>query len=139
MLYLLDTCVVSDGAKANKFPNLTAWLGTIPLTDCAISVLTLGEIRSGVELLSPSHPKRSLLSTWLTQTLATDFADRILTVDTQVADAWGRLQAASAGRNRKLQVIDGLLLATAEVHGLTFVTRNEKDCKHTGVPLLAPY
>jgi len=114
------------------------WLrGQAPL-DLAISVLTIGEIQKGVALLAAGK-RRTLLDRWLSTELPRQFSDRVLPIDDAVARAWGRLAAAGRQHGRELPVIDGLLLATASVHGLTFVTRNEGDCADRGVPVLNPW
>jgi toxin FitB len=106
--------------------------------DLAISVLTLGEIEHGITLL-PTGRKRAALETWLTNELPKHFQNRVLSLDETVAREWGRLSARSRTSGRPLPLIDGILLATAAVHGLTFVTRNEADCAARGVPVLNPW
>jgi len=136
--YLIDTNVLSEAAKPNLDIGVRRWLQGLPTSRAFISVLTLGEIRKGVELLAPGSRKRSL-TTWLDDDLPERFHGRILAVDRGVAEAWGRLSAEGRRSGRPLPVIDGLLLATAERHGLTFVTRNAADCEDRGVPLLNPW
>jgi predicted nucleic acid-binding protein len=138
VLFLLDTCVVSDAARRGQFPRLETWLAAQQADDLAISALTLGELRYGVERL-PSSQRRSELVTWLETQLPVRFAGRIVAIDQRIADAWGVLRSAGEAQGRPLPVIDGLLLATAQVSGLTFVTRNEKDVKDRGVGVLNPY
>lgn len=144
--YLLDTCSLSDGAKrfapAQAPPpiaSLKAWIGAVPADELAISVITLAELRYGIELLPASGKKRSDLMMWLTSTLPLQFIGRILPVDERVAAAWGIMAAAGHKAGRQLPVADGYLLATAQVHGLTLVTRNERDCVDRGVSTLNPY
>jgi predicted nucleic acid-binding protein len=138
VLFLLDTCVVSDAARRGQFPRLEAWLTAQRADDLAISALTLGELRYGVERL-PSSQRRSELVTWLETQLPVRFAGRIIAIDPRIGEAWGILRAAGETQGRPLPVIDGLLLATAQVSGLTFVTRNEKDVRDRGVGVLNPY
>jgi predicted nucleic acid-binding protein len=138
MRYLLDTNVLSEPAKPRPDPHVTSWLEKQSPFDLAISVLTLGEIAKGIQLL-PEGPKRNRLDDWLATDLPRQFLGRVLPVDDRVAFTWGRLAAAARHARRELPVIDGLLLATAEVHGLIFVTRNTKDCENRGVPLYNPW
>lgn len=138
MRFLLDTCVISDGAKPAQFPSLEAWLGAQRLDDLAVSALTFGELRYGIERL-PASRRRTALVTWLETQLPTRFAGRVLSQDQRVAEAWGVLRSAGEAIGRPLPIIDGLLLATAQVHGLTFVTRNETDVAGRGVGVLNPY
>lgn len=117
------------------------WSGSFEATpplQLAISVLTLGEIRKGILTLAPGR-RRDRLEQWLSVSLGRQFSSRILPVDDGVALAWGRLSAEGRQAGRPLPVVDGLLLATAEVHGLTFVTRNERDCADRGVDILNPW
>lgn len=138
MRYLLDTCVLSDGAKPGKFPQLAEWLEAQPPEDFAISPLTVGELRYGIERL-PAGRKREQLKQWLDSQLLRSFAERVLPVDAVVAETWALLRASGDETGRPLPVIDGLLLATAQAHGLTFVTRNVTDVEDRGVSVLAPY
>lgn len=100
-----------------------------------LSVLTLGEIRKGVEGVGDAA-FRQTLTDWLEVELSNFFIGRLLDIDREVADNWGRVQA-SAGRT--LPVIDGLLAATALQHDLTLVTRNEEDFQGLGVRILNPW
>ncbi len=133
--YLLDTNVASEACKrrrANR--NVLAWLETIEDSELFLSVLVLGEIREGVELVRQTDPRRArALERWLGG-LKRKFADRLLPVNAAVADRRGRLSAI-----RPTSTVDGLLVATALVHGMTLVTRNERHVAHTGVRLLNPF
>lgn len=97
-------------------------------------MLVLGEIRQGIERLRPRDTAQvTALERWLTS-LEDGFADRILDVDEAVAHAWGRLSAADP-----VPPIDGLIAATALVHGLVVVTRDTKPFETVGVPWLDPW
>lgn len=137
MSFLLDTCVISDAAKGVD-AGLEAWLRSQPPFDLHLSVLSLGEIQQGIELL-PAGKKRERLHTWLDHDLPAQFTGRLLQVTPDVALAWGRISALGKKSGRQLPVIDGLLLATAQAFGLTFVTRNTKDVDGRGVAVLDPY
>lgn len=138
MRFLLDTNVLSEPARPQPAPRVVEWMRAQSPLDLAISVLTLGEIAKGVTLL-PAGRRREALEGWLASDLPRHFAGRILAADAEVALAWGRLAAEGRRAGRELPVIDGLLLATAAAHGLTLVTRNERDCRDRGVPLLNPW
>lgn len=135
MSFLIDTNILSEvrkGARCN--PGVAAWYGSIAESDLYLSVLVLGEIRKGVELARARDPvKANTLETWLTAILA-GFGERILLVDGSVSDLWGRM-----GALRPLSTVDGLLAATAIVHGLTLVTRNEADVSGLGADVLNPF
>lgn len=138
MKYLLDTCVLSDGARPRQFPELVKWLGAQGTEDLAIGALTGGELRYGIQRL-PSGRQRERLKTWLDSELLQVFAERVLPIDGPIADAWALLRASGEEMGRELPIVDGLLLATAQVHGLTFVTRNLADVENRGVAVLSPY
>ena len=123
MSYLLDTNVISETIKSKPSKNLYEWLEKIPEENLFISVLTLGEIRRGVELLD-NIKKKSTLIVWLEKDLRNRFGDRILKIDNIITDRWGYLCAYSA---KTLPVIDSLIAATALTHNLKLVTRNTKD------------
>ncbi len=99
-----------------------------------LSVLTIGEIRKGIENIRHRDARSaSALEAWL-QRLVNDHADRVLPIDLDVVEEWGRLNVPDP-----LPVIDGLLAATAKVRGLTLVTRNVSDIARTGVAIFNPW
>jgi len=138
MRFLLDTTVLVEPSRPQPDAGAVAWLEARPALELAISVLTLGEIAKGLHLL-PTGPKRERLAEWLAAELPQQFTGRMLAVDERVSREWGRLTAEGRQAGRDLPVIDGLLLATAAAHGLTFVTRNERDCAGHGIPVLNPW
>lgn len=132
--YLLDTNIVSETRKRRPAPGVMSFLAGANSADLFISVLTIGELRKGVEIKRQGDATLAAeLGRWV-DGLETLFADRILAVDTAVAHLWGVL---SAGRS--LPVVDTLIAATALVHGLTVVTRNGVDMETTGVALFDPW
>ncbi len=116
-------------------PGVVEWFSQRPASALFLSVLTLGEIRKGIELL-PDDDRRLKLSDWLEVELPAFFAGRILAVDAAVADRWGRLHA---GARRAMPAVDGLLAATALTHGLRLVTRNARDFAYTGLDVIDPW
>lgn len=138
MTYLLDTNVVSEWARPHPNPGVVRWLADVDEDRVYISVLTFGELRRGVDRLTPGR-RRHRLDTWLSEELADRFVDRVLPVDQDVADVWGRLLAHSESAGRPVGAVDGLIAATAEHHGLEVVTRNVRDFETTGVRLLNPW
>ena len=135
MNYLLDTCVLAESRRKPVDKNLEAWLTEIPDEALFISVLTLGEIRYGIEKLI-DEKRRVQLTLWLEHELTAWFRNRVLTLNTEVADQWGHLRA----RHRTLPVIDSLMAATAMVRHLILVTRNVKDFADVdGLKILNPW
>lgn len=137
MSYLLDTGIISDAARKTN-GGLDAWLRAQSAADLHLSVLSLGEIQHAVELL-PSGKQQDNLRAWLDHDLPAQFAGRLLLVTPEVSVAWGWLSAKGSAAGRTLTAIDGLLLATAAAHGLTFVCRDARDVEGRGVPVLDPY
>lgn len=136
-MILLDTCVISEFARPAPDPAVVAWMATVPDAALRISVLTLGEIHKGAELLEPG-PRRDRVEAWLSG-LQTTYADRILPVDTRVAASWGRLSGHLRRTGTPRPPIDSLLAATALCHGLRLATRNIRDFDGTGVLLINPW
>lgn len=135
MSYLIDTNVISELRRREPDPNVVEWFEQRPSTALFVSVLTLGEIRKGIELVTDSKRKLLLLD-WLEVELPKFFAGRTLPVDVAVADRWGRLQA-DAGR--PLPAVDSLMAATALHHGLRVVTRNAPDFAFPGLAVVNPW
>lgn len=135
MSYLLDTNVISELVCAKPAKTVLAWFENIPSEALHISVLTLGEIRKGVEQM-PEGARREKLRLWLEHDLADWFGSRVLPVDVAVADRWGRLIAQMW---RPVPSIDSLLAATALHHELRIVTRNQKDFEYPGLEVVNPW
>ncbi len=138
MSFLLDTCVVSELVRQRPDPGVIRWLDQVEERRLYVSVLTLGELAKGVAKL-PETPRRNALQEWLEHDLVERFAGRIVPVDDAVALAWGRLQGEAERAGVKLPVIDSLLVATAECHALTVVTRNVADFEKCGANTCNPW
>lgn len=138
MRWLLDTNVLSEGSKREPDRQVLTWVANQAAFDCAVSVLTVGEIRKGVALMAHGG-RRARLEQWLAVDLPREFVGRILPVGSDAADRWGQLAAEGQRTGRALPVIDGLLLATAAVHRLTFATRNDGECARRGVAVYNPW
>lgn len=135
MGFLIDTNVLSElrkGLRADR--GVQQWFSHVNDEEMFISVLTLGEIRRGIENIRRRDPVSSQrLQFWLTG-LHTTFAGHILPITPMIADRWGYL-----GVPNPIPVIDGLLAATAIEHSLILVTRNVNDIKQTGVAWFNPF
>jgi toxin FitB len=138
MRYLLDTNVVSETLKRTPEKGVVRWIEQQSGIDLCISVLTLGELTIGMELAPPGL-RRDKLQHWISRELPSRFAGRLLRVDAPIAKEWGRLSASGRATGRELPATDGMLLATAAVHRLVFVTRDERDCSNRGVSILNPW
>ena len=135
MSYLIDTNIISEIRKGRRCDvNVARWYEAIEDASLYLSVMVIGEIRKGIEKLRPKNvTQANMIEDWLEE-VAKAFGDRILPIDGTVANEWGRLTAI-----RPLPVIDGLLAATAKVHGMTLVTRNIADIANLGVHVINPF
>lgn len=135
MSYLVDTNVLSELRRREPNQGVIEWFEQRPATTLYLSVLTLGEIRKGIDALVNDDRQLKLLD-WLEVELPQFFSGRILTVDAEVADRWGRLNAQMG---RPIPAIDSLLAATALTHGLKLVTRNVRDFNYPELDIMNPW
>lgn len=135
MRYLLDTNFISELRKRERANRgVQAWALVNDPALCAVSVMTLGEIRQGVEDVRDKDPAQARsLEVWL-KIQITRFGDNVLAVTAAIGDRWGRLASAT-----NLPDVDLILAATALEHDLTVVTRNVADFAGTGVRVLNPW
>ena len=127
MSWLLDTCAISEYAKKTPSADVIAWLDEQDETSLFISVITLGELEKGILKLRTREPQRSQkLTAWLAK-VEQRFAGRILPLDASVLHAWAQLSAQAELAGQPLPIMDCLIMATAQCHGLTVVTRHLQD------------
>jgi toxin FitB len=126
MSFLLDTNAISEWVKPQPNPGLMAWMESADEDRIFISVVSLAELHYGVERM-PTGKRRARLAQWLQDELPLRFESRILPVDVDVAQAWGRAVSRNEAAGRPIGAIDAFLSATAEIHELTLVTRNASD------------
>jgi len=135
---LLDTCVLSElNRHGGGAPQVQQAVSEFADEALFVSVVSLGEIAKGVALLDAGARQRDLL-TWLNG-LESNFADRLLPVDSETARVWGELTARAQQQGRTVHVADGLIAATALRHGLHVMTRNVSDFEPTGALLINPW
>jgi len=135
MSYLLDTNILSETIRRAPNKSVITWLDQIPGEALFVSVLTLGEIRKGVEAIEDKK-RREKLRLWLEYELPAWFEGRVLPVDIAVADRWGRILAEVG---RPVPTIDSLLAATALHYELRLVTRNARDFEYPGLEVINPF
>lgn len=138
MSFLLDTNVVSEWVRPRPDSGVVDWLADVDEDRVFVSVVTLAELRHGVERLADGARRRRL-DAWLTDELPMRFEGRVLPIDAAIADAWGRLVARSEASARPIGVADAFIAATVQVHGLTLVTRNAADFERTLPTVLNPW
>ena len=137
MNILLDTCVISELIKPVPDPAVLAWTAGTPEATCYFSTITLGEVMNGICRL-PAGKRRAQLETWFEGLLAR-YEARIVPVDATVAHEWGRLSGELARRGTSTSMADGLIAATALVHGLKLATRNVADFKPFEAQIVNPW
>lgn len=136
-MYLIDTNVISEARKARTNPGVVAFFDAVDTANEPIylSVITIGELRRGVELIRHRGDldQATLLENWLT-TILSEFADRILAFDAEAAQVWGRLRVPDPNN-----ALDKQIAAIALVHDMTVVTRNTNDFEGMGLSLINPF
>jgi predicted nucleic acid-binding protein len=136
--FLIDTNVVSEWVARRPNPLVVSWLAEVDEDRVFISVMSFAEIRRGIELLA-SGRRREQLTAWLDHELPTRFEARILPIDRRAAEHWGVIMVRGQKAGVSPGLMDAFFAATAELHQLTLVTRNTRDFRGLGIPLLNPW
>jgi predicted nucleic acid-binding protein len=138
MRFLLDTCVISELVSSQPNPDVLQWVDSVDEERLYLSVITIGEIKKGIEKLASSK-RKSELAAWLEEDLFIRFQDRILAIDTAVMLVWGELVTGLEKKGKPMPAIDSLVAAVALCGELTLVTRNEGDFAHSGTDITNPW
>ncbi len=138
MNFLLDANLVSEWMKPRPNPGVVAWLADVDEGRTFLSVITLTELRYGIERMGSSTQKKRL-DEWLAEELPLRFEGRVLAIDPAVADACGKIVARSEAAGRRMQAMDAFIAATAEVHRLTLITRDTSDFQTVVKSVLNPW
>jgi toxin FitB len=138
MRYLLDTCAISELVAKRPDQRIIDWIDGIDPEAVHLSVITIGEIRKGIEKL-PDSKRKSALQEWLVEELFVRFSDRILPIDLDVILVWGRMIGRLELSGQKMAAMDSLIAAIALSGNLHLVTRNEDDSKHAGIQIMNPW
>jgi predicted nucleic acid-binding protein len=136
--FLLDTNVVSEWTKPRPDAGVVAWLAEIDEDRAFISVITLTELRYGIDRLAPGARRRRL-DDWLRDELALRFEGRVLALDAAVADVAGMIMARRDALGRAIGTMDAFIAATAEHHALTLVTRDVADFAPSVTKIVCPW
>lgn len=137
-MLLLDTNLVSELMRPQPEARILDWVAAQPLSEMAISTITVMEIRFGIALL-PQGRRRADLDTKFRQLLAQGFADRILSFDQAAADACAAIRAARQRMGRPITPEDGMIAAIAKAQGAAIVTRDVGGFEGCGVTLINPW
>ncbi len=138
MKYLLDTNVISELVAKHPNPHVIQWVDSLDMDSIYLSVITIGELRRGIEKLSDSKRKETLRD-WLNDDLLIRFSGRILVLDVAVMLTWGELTGRLERIGKPLSAIDSLIAALALHHNCTLLRRDEDDFKETGITIVNPW
>jgi predicted nucleic acid-binding protein len=136
--FLLDTNLVSEWSKPRPNPGVVRWLADADEDRVFMSVVTIAELRHGVERLAIGR-RRKRLNEWIEGELLFRFDERILPIDAATADAWGRIVAHREALGRPIGTMDAFIAATAQVHQLTLATRNQTDFEASVAAVVNPW
>ena len=138
MSFLLDTNVISEWVKPQPTAKVINWLEAVDEEQVFLSVVTIAEIRHGIEQL-PNGNRRQRLAAWLAGELIGRFEDRILGIDLLIAEHWGILMARAKRAGIVPSTMDGFVAATAETYALTLVTRDTGNLGKLGIKVFNPW
>jgi tRNA(fMet)-specific endonuclease VapC len=136
--YLLDTNVISELISRKPNQKIIDWIDSLDPEMVYLSVITIGEIRKGIEKLAASQRKDNLAS-WLETNLLLRFAEKLVDINVDVVLVWGELTGRMERDGTPLAAIDSLIAASALAGNHTLVTRNEDDFRATGVSIVNPW
>jgi predicted nucleic acid-binding protein len=132
--FLVDTCVISEGIKDKRDPRVVGWINETAEEHLCFSVITLGELKFGIDRLSAGS-KRSRLEAWFQELVSNMSPERVLPITKEISLVWAVLRMQKTNGN----LADTQIAATALEHGLTLVTRNVKDFRFEGLTVFNPW
>jgi toxin FitB len=138
MNYLLDTNVISELIARVPNQKVIDWIDSLAPETVYLSVITIGELRKGIEKLAPSRRKDEL-TVWLESDLLLRFVEKVVNITVDVILVWGELTGRLEREGKPIAAIDSLIAASVLEGHYTLVTRNETDFQFTGVPLVNPW
>jgi tRNA(fMet)-specific endonuclease VapC len=138
MKYILDTNIVSELISKQPNQRVVDWLKGVDIKNLFLSVITIGEIRKGIEKL-PESLRKNNIQDWFENELLIRFDQRILPLDLSVILLWGELVGQSEKKGRKLPPLDSLIAATTKHYNYTLVTRNQKDFDEIEIVVYNPF
>ncbi len=138
MNHILDTNIISELIAKHPNQRVMEWLKEVDINNLFLSVITIGEIRKGIEKLPESLRKKNIQD-WFENELLIGFQGRILPLDLSVILLWGELVGELEKKGRKLPPLDSLIAATTKYHNYILVTRNEKDFEGIQIVVFNPF
>jgi len=136
--YLLDTNIISELISKQPNQKVINFISSIAEEDTYLSVITIGEIKSGIENLK-SIERKEHLTVWFEQDLLSRFQNRIIDIDIDIMITWGKINQTLKSIGKPLPIMDSLI-ASSCIHGaFTLVTRNEKDFQNLDITIINPF
>ncbi len=138
MKYLLDTNIISELISKQPNENVLSFLEKKDEDSIFLSVITIGEIKSGIEKLQ-DHNKKTTLLIWLHDDLLKRFSGRIVDIDVEIMLEWGKLNQKLKCIGKPMPIMDSLIASTSSIKNFILVTRNEKDFQNIEVNIINPF
>lgn len=139
MNYLLDTCLISEYTRREPSLKVIHWVDELDESDLFLSVITIGEIKKGIERLPAGSGRKQDLALWLNNGLLERFSGRIYPLTVEILLRWGALYAGLEASGQSVSTLDSLIAATALFHHAILVTRNKDHFRSTGVEIVNPW
>ncbi len=139
MNYLLDTCVISEYTRRKPNPKIIQWVDSLDESQLFLSVITIGEIKKGIEMLPDDSMRKQDLTIWLNDELLKRFSDRIYPVTVDIMLCWGLLISRLDSAGQTVSTMDSLIAATALSQHAIIVSRNEDHFRPAGVNVINPW
>ena len=138
MKYLLDTNIISELISKRPNQKVLDFISSIAEEDTYLSVITIGEIKSGIENIKSIERKENL-TVWFEQDLLSRFQNRIIDIDVDVMITWGKINQTLKSIGKPLPIMDSLIASSCIQDGFTLVTRNEKDFQNLNIDIINPF
>ncbi len=138
MKYLLDTNIISELVAKHPNQNVLDFISSIDEKDTHLSVITIGEIKFGIENLK-NIEKKAKLTQWFEQDLLLRFKNRIVDIDVNTMIVWGKINQSFKSKGRTLPIMDSLIASSCIYNDFTLITRNEKDFQNLDINIINPF
>lgn len=138
MKYLLDTNIISELISKQPNQKVLEFISSLSEDDSYLSVITIGEIKSGIENVK-SIERKEKLSLWFEQDLLPRFQNRIIDIDVNIMITWGKINQTLKNIGKPLPIMDSLIASSCIYGNFTLVTRNEKDFQNLDITIVNPF
>jgi tRNA(fMet)-specific endonuclease VapC len=139
--YLLDTNIISEFISKKPNQKVLDYISSLDENDIYLSVITIGEIRFGIEKLDQKHQSKKIemLSSWLENDLMQRFEERIVDIDKETMVQWGKINGQLQKMGRPMPIIDSLIASSCLAKGFVLITRNTKDFYSFEMEMVNPF